>query len=130
MNVRKVNILEKVILMNRSWLFVLIAAVIEVFWVSGLKYANNYLEWTLTIIAIVTSFCLLTYASRGIPVGTLYATFTGVGTAGTVLAEMLVFGEPFNIYKIILIATLLSGVIGLKLLTSTKNTTQPEVKGE
>jgi paired small multidrug resistance pump len=115
--------------MNRNWLFVLVAAVIEVFWVSGLKHANNYWEWTLTIIAIATSFCLLTYASKGIPVGTLYAVFTGMGTAGTVSAEMLVFGEPFNIYKIILIATLLSGVVGLKLLSGTKNRIQPEVSG-
>jgi paired small multidrug resistance pump len=115
--------------MNRNWLFVLLAGVLEVFWVSGLKHANNYLEWGLTIVAIVISFCLLTYASRSLPIGTLYAVFAGIGTAGTVVVEMLVFGEPFNIYKILFIVTLLSGVIGLKVLSGNKDTTEFEVKG-
>jgi len=118
-----------VIILNRNWLFVLIAGVLEIFWVSGLKHADNSLEWIVTITAIATSFCLLTYASKSLPVGTLYAVFTGIGTAGTVLAEMVVFGEPFNMYKIIFIATLLSGVVGLKILSSSKETTEMEVKG-
>ena len=61
--------------------------------------------------------------------GTLYAVFTGIGTAGTVLAEMLVFGEPFNILKLLFIATLLCGVVGLKVLSSTKESSEIEVKG-
>ena len=116
--------------MNRNWLFVLIAGVLEIFWVSGLKHANDYLEWGITIFAIALSFTLLTYASKSLPVGTLYAVFTGIGTAGTVLAEMLVFGEPFNIYKIFFIGTLLCGVVGLKVLSGTKDKTHIEVKGE
>lgn len=115
--------------MNRNWLFVLIAGVLEVFWVSGLKHANNLLEWGVTIGAIAISFCLLTIASKSLPVGTLYAVFTGIGTAGTVLAEMLVFGEPFKVLKIMFIATLLCGVIGLKILSDTKDAKEIEVKG-
>ena len=47
--------------------------------------------------------------------------FTGLGTVGTVLAEIILFNEPINVYKILLIGTLLIGVIGLKLLTSDNN---------
>lgn len=115
--------------MSRNWLFVLFAGVLEVFWVSGLKHANNYLEWGLTIVGIVISFCLITYASKSLPIGTVYAVFAGIGTAGTVVAEMVVFGEPFNIYKVMFIATLLCGVIGLKVLSGNKDTTILEVKG-
>ncbi|MNC82780.1 Multidrug resistance protein YkkC [compost metagenome] len=45
----------------------------------------------------------------------MYAVFTGLGTAGTVLAEMLLFDEPVRVVKLLLIAMLLAGVLGLKL---------------
>lgn len=104
--------------MNKSWMKVYAAAVFEVMWVAGLKHADNGWEWALTVIAIVISFYGLITASAKLPVGTVYAVFTGLGTAGTTVAEMLVFGEPFKPLKLVLIAVLLGGVIGLKLITA------------
>lgn len=105
--------------MNRSWLYVLIGACFEVLWVMGLKHADDVLTWTGTIIAIALSFGLLIRAiALKIPVGTAYAVFTGLGTTGTVLVEMLLFGEEFSLTKILLIALLLTGVIGLKMVTT------------
>ncbi|PAD30212.1 DMT family transporter [Paenibacillus sp. 7523-1] len=103
--------------MNRNWLYVFIGGIIEIIWVSGLKHASNLWEWALTAAAIIISFALIIAASKRLPVGTVYAVFTGIGTAGTVLAEMLLFGEPFRLAKILLIGLLLCGVIGLKLVT-------------
>ncbi len=107
--------------MNRYWLYILSAGVLEVAWVSGLKYSNTFIEWGATILAIIASFAVLILASKNLPVGTVYAVFTGLGTVGTVLAEIILFKEPVNVYKILLIGTLLIGVIGLKLLTSDNN---------
>lgn len=104
--------------MNRHWLYVILGGVVEVLWVSGLKHSTNILEWILTIAAIAVSFYLIIDASKLLPVGTVYAVFTGLGTAGTVLTEMLVFGEPFSWLKTLLILVLLAGVIGLKLITA------------
>jgi paired small multidrug resistance pump len=59
-------------------------------------------------------------AGRKLPVGTVYAVFVGMGTAGTVLSEILFFGESFKLSKTLLIFLLLSGVIGLKLVTDDK----------
>ena len=106
--------------MNKDWVKVFIAAFFEVFWVIGLKHADSGLEWSGTIVAIVVSFYLMIMAGKNLPVGTVYAVFVGMGTAGTVIAEMLIFGEPFDLAKIAMIAILLSGVIGLKLLTDDK----------
>lgn len=103
--------------MNRHWLAVILGGVVEVLWVSGLKHSNNALEWILTAIAIIASFLLIIDASNHLPVGTVYAVFTGLGTAGTVIAEMLFFNEPFRWSKTLLILVLLAGVIGLKLVT-------------
>ncbi|HEY2494619.1 MAG TPA: multidrug efflux SMR transporter [Paenibacillus sp.] len=111
--------------MNRHWLYVFIGGIVEVFWVSGLKHADTILEWILTVITIALSFGLIIAASKRLPIGTVYAVFTGLGTGGTVLAEMLLFGEPFRLSKVLLIALLLVGVIGLKMVTD--NNEQQEV---
>lgn len=103
--------------MNRYWMLVFIAGFFEVLWVTGLKYASNWLSWTGTAIAIILSFAILMRSINKLPVGTVYAVFTGMGTAGTVLVEMVVYGEPFRWMKIFLMVLLLSGVVGLKLVT-------------
>lgn len=104
-----------------NWFKVFIAAFFEVFWVIGLKHANDFWTWTGTIISIIVSFYLMVMAGKKLPVGTVYAVFVGMGTAGTVLSEMLFFGEPFKMSKIILVLILLCGVVGLKLVTKDKD---------
>lgn len=111
--------------MNRHWIMVLAAGLMEVVWVSGLKHANSVIEWAGTIAAIIISFVVLIYATRYLPVGTVYAVFTGLGTMGTVIAEMVFFGEPFRIIKLVLVVVLLVGVVGLKLVTE-ENSTEGE----
>jgi len=59
-------------------------------------------------------------AGRDLDVGTVYAVFVGLGTAGTVLSDIVLFGAPFNIEKIALIGLLLSGVISLKMVSHQK----------
>ncbi|MGX6443515.1 DMT family transporter [Neobacillus sp. K501] len=103
--------------MNANWMNVLVAALFEVLWVSGLKHADDFWTWAGTIISIIISFYGIIMASRKLPVGTVYAVFVGLGTAGTVMSEILFFGEPFKMSKILLIVLLLAGVIGLKLVT-------------
>lgn len=101
-----------------TWLQVVIAAVFEVGWVVGLKHATTPFEWIATIVCIIVSFYLMIHAGSKLPVGTVYAVFVGLGTAGTVLIDMLMFGEPVQFNKLGLIAVLLIGVIGLKLVSN------------
>jgi paired small multidrug resistance pump len=110
--------------LNKEWLKVLIAAFFEVFWVIGLKHADDIWTWIGTAISISISFSVLIMAGKKLPVGTVYAVFVGLGTAGTVISEILFFGEPFRIEKLLLILLLLTGVVGLKILTN-----QPDEEG-
>lgn len=103
--------------MNKDWIKVFIAAFFEIFWVIGLKHADDFWTWTGTVIAIIVSFYLMIMAGKKLPVGTVYAVFVGLGTAGTVFSDIVFFGEPFKIAKVILILVLLGGVVGLKLVT-------------
>lgn len=103
--------------MNITWVKVVVAAFFEVFWVIGLKHADDFWTWTGTVITIIVSFYLMIMAGKKLPVGTVYAVFVGLGTAGTVFSDIVFFGEPFKVTKIILILVLLAGVVGLKLVT-------------
>ncbi|KZZ84026.1 MULTISPECIES: multidrug efflux SMR transporter [Bacillaceae] len=103
--------------MNRYWIYVILASVFEVGWVIGLKHAYDLLTWIATIIAITVSFTVMIVASSKLPVGTVYAVFVGLGSAGTILADILFFAQPVDPVKLLLIGILLAGVIGLKMVT-------------
>jgi len=106
--------------MNKIWISVVIAAFWEVCWVIGLKHADSVLEWGGTLIAIIISFYLMVMAGRDLAAGTVYAVFVGLGTVGTVLAEIILFDAPVSSAKLALITLLLSGVINLKMLSNEK----------
>lgn len=114
---RIVNRFLEGILMNRNWTLVIIAGLIEILWVMGLKHSTNLISWAGTIFLIYLSFVVVIKATQKVPVATAYAVFTGIGTAGTVVVDMVIFGEVFSWTKVLLILLLLSGVIGLKLVT-------------
>jgi len=103
--------------MNRSWYLLMLAVPFEVMWVAGFKHADDLITWAGTVAAVLISFYLVITASAKLPVGTVYAVFTGLGTAGTVLAEMFLFDEPVTLIKLLLIALLLTGVLGLKMVS-------------
>lgn len=102
---------------NRYWLLVVLAGAFEVGWVIGLKHAHSLFTWGLTFVAIFLSFYLLIQAMKNLPASTAYAVFTGLGTVGTVLLGIMLFNEPANVMKLILIGTLLGGILGLKAVT-------------
>ena len=62
-----------------AWFYVLCAAIVEVFWVIGLRYASTALEWIGTVIAIIFSFYFIIKSCEKLPSGTVYAVFTGSG---------------------------------------------------
>ena len=106
--------------MTKYWILVFIAGLIEIGWAMGLKYANTLPLWIGVIALIVLSFYVLIIATEKLPVSTVYAVFTGIGTAGTVIVETVLFNEPFSLTKVGFIALLLVGVIGLKMLSGEK----------
>jgi quaternary ammonium compound-resistance protein SugE len=103
-----------------AWLFLLIAGLLEIGWAVGLKYTEGFTRFwpsLLTIMMMVLSFASLGVALRTLPLGTAYAVWTGIGTAGTVLFGILLFGEPVEPLRLLCILLIISGVFGLRLLS-------------
>jgi len=100
-----------------SWLYVLFAAIVEVFWVIGLKYSETVLEWLGTGVAIVFSFYFIIKACEHLPAGTVYAVFTGSGAAAIAIIDFTIFGADFAYSKALLIGLIILGVVGIKITT-------------
>jgi quaternary ammonium compound-resistance protein SugE len=104
-----------------AWIVLFIAGLLEVVWALLLKQSENFTKPMPTIgflVALVMSMFLLSQALKTLPVGTAYAVWTGVGAAGTAIVGMIWLGEPRDVLKLVSLALLVCGIIGLR-LTST-----------
>jgi quaternary ammonium compound-resistance protein SugE len=63
------------------------------------------------------SLVLLGIAMKSLPLGTAYAVWVGVGAIGTAILGIVLLGEPANAGRIISLALIVAGIIGLKLAT-------------
>ncbi|MDI3305635.1 MAG: quaternary ammonium compound efflux SMR transporter SugE [Acetobacteraceae bacterium] len=101
-----------------GWLYLLLAGLSEVGWAVGLKYTQGFtrlLPSLATAASMALSLGLLGLALRSLPLGTAYAVWTGIGTIGTVVAGMILFGEPATALRLGCIGLILAGIAGLKL---------------
>ena len=100
------------------WVVLVLAGLFEVGFVLCMKLSDGFSnkKYTLlTIIAASFSFFLLSQALKGIPIGTGYAVWTGIGAAGSVLMGMCLFKEQKGRKKIFFLTCIIMGVVGLKL---------------
>ena len=103
-----------------AWLFLFAAGMCEMLWPLGFKYTHGFRDhWPivgLTFAVMLASFGLMSLATtRGIPVGTAYAVWTGLGATGTVVLGMTLFGEPRDVARLCCLTLIIAGVVGLKL---------------
>jgi quaternary ammonium compound-resistance protein SugE len=101
-----------------AWGLLLTASVVEIGWAIGLKYTEGFTRLVPSILVamgIVISFILVARAARDIPIGTAYGVFVGIGTGGTGLLGMLLFGESANLPRLLSLVAIILGVVGLKL---------------
>ncbi|WP_310621382.1 quaternary ammonium compound efflux SMR transporter SugE [Flexibacterium corallicola] len=103
-----------------AWLVLFIAGLFEIAWAVGLKYTEGFTKLgpsAVTLISMVISIVLLGYALKTLPLGTAYAIWTGIGTVGTVIVGMALFGESTDVLRIVCILLILCGIVGLKFLS-------------
>ena len=107
-----------------GWALVFVAGCLEIVWPIGIKQAQEVTGsarwgWAAgTMFALVLSFALLTLAVSkrfGLPIGTAYAVWTGIGAAGAAAVGILLFHEPADRWRLLFLAMVILGVAGLKL---------------
>ena len=107
-----------------NWLILIVAGLCEVGFTFCLGRAKlvSGTEWWLWIggfvIFSVASMVLLAKATETLPIGTAYPVWTGIGAVGTVLVGILFFNEPATFWRLFFITTLITSVIGLKMISA------------
>jgi quaternary ammonium compound-resistance protein SugE len=103
-----------------AWLVLAAAGLLEIGWAIGLKYTEGFTRLVpsvLTLAAMAGSIILLGLALKTLPIGTAYAVWTGIGAVGTALLGIILFDEPATAARLASIGLIVSGIVGLKLVT-------------
>jgi quaternary ammonium compound-resistance protein SugE len=106
-----------------AWLALILAGIIEIGWAIGLKHTDGFTRlWpsVLTLAAIAVSVYLLSIAAKSLPIGTAYAVWVGIGAAGTAVLGMYLFGETRDAARILCLALIVAGAIGLKVVEAVR----------
>lgn len=103
-----------------SWIILVIAGLLEVVWAIGLKYTHGFTRLVpsvITVTAMIVSVVMLSWAMKNLPTGTAYAVWTGIGAVGAAITGILLLGESANPARLLSLALIVAGIIGLKLST-------------
>ena len=103
-----------------GWIYLLGAGLLEIGWAIGLKYTQGFtrpVPTVLTVASMAVSLGLLGLALKTLPLGTAYAIWTGIGTVGTVILGIVLFGEAATAFRLACVGLILAGIVGLKLAT-------------
>ncbi|GAA4226758.1 quaternary ammonium compound-resistance protein SugE [Streptosporangium album] len=101
-----------------AWVVIIVAGLFEVAMAYALKMSHGFsvpLPSVAFAVSAVLSFGLLAMGLKSLEVGTAYAVWTGIGAVGTASLGMLFLGDDVSFLKIVSIALILAGVVGLNL---------------
>jgi quaternary ammonium compound-resistance protein SugE len=101
-----------------SWLVLVLSGVLEAVWATAPGRTDGFTRLAPTAVfaaALALSMAGLAYAMRGLPVGTAYAVWVGIGATLTAGYAMWTGEEPVSVVRVLLLAGIVGCVVGLKL---------------
>lgn len=105
--------------MERGWAIIFIAGMMEVVWATAMGYSDGFTIWyydIITVVFLIVSMYLLERALRtGIPVGTAYAVWTGIGAVGTIAVSVALGNESLTLLRVFFVVLIIAGITGLQL---------------
>jgi len=106
----------------QQWIFLSVAIVSEVIATSALKASEGFTRlWpsAIVIVGYATAFFLLSLTLKTIPVGVVYAIWSGAGIALITLISWAFLGQSLDLPAIIGMMLIVVGVIILNLFSNT-----------
>ncbi|WP_394620555.1 DMT family transporter [Lentzea sp. JNUCC 0626] len=102
------------------WVVLIASGVLEAVWATALAASKGFRRpWPVVVFAVsmTASVVGLAWAMRGIPVGTAYAVWVGVGAVLTVLVAVLRREEKLDVKRALVLTALVGCVVGLKVVS-------------
>ena len=107
------------------WAVLFVAGLFEVVWAVAMDYSEGFTVWYYDIVVVlflIGSMVLLAKAlNLGIPVGTAYAVWTGIGAVGTITVSVALGNETLTILKTLFVMMIILGIVGLQVTSSKTN---------
>ena len=103
-----------------AWLYLFLAGLFEIGFTTFLKLSDGFSRLWPTVFFLLfalASFWLLNKALQGVPLGTAYAVWTGIGAFGTAIAGIIMFADPVTFWRLFFLALLIGSIIGLKVVS-------------
>lgn len=101
-----------------AWIVLVFAGLFEVVWAYSMKLSDGFRQLTpsmITLLFMLLSFVLLSYAMRTLPLGTAYTVWTGIGAIGSFLVGIFLLGEPVSAMRMLAAVLIISGLVLMKL---------------
>ncbi|MER6347969.1 DMT family transporter [Streptomyces sp. NPDC001595] len=96
-----------------SWLLLVAAGLIEIAWSQSIKPTAGFTRLVPTLVCVAlaaVSVYLLSLAMKGLPVGTAYAVFTGIGAVGAIALGIAVHKDPVTVGRLVALGLIVGGV--------------------
>ncbi|MCU4581703.1 multidrug efflux SMR transporter [Acinetobacter gyllenbergii] len=107
-----------------NWIILFIAIAAEVIATSALKSSEGFTKPVASIVVVVgyvIAFYCLSLTLKTIPVGIAYAIWSGVGIVLITTVAWFVFDQKLDVWGIVGIVLIMSGVLILNLLSKTSS---------
>ena len=104
-----------------GWTYLLLAGFCEIIYAAVMPRTDGFTRLGPTafcLLFISISMYLLALATRTVPLGTAYAVWVGIGATGTAIYGMVALGEDRSVLRMLCFVLILSGIVGLKLLSA------------
>lgn len=102
--------------MDISWTLLVVSGLMEPCWVYTLERSNSFKNpvWTIaTALIVIVNLWMLSQAMLVIGTGVAYAIWAGIGAVCTFLLGVLVYKDPLSIKRVLFIASIIVGIVGL-----------------
>ena len=101
-----------------AWILLFVAGLLEIVWAYAMKLSEGFTRpgaTTITLIAMIASFGLLSMAMKTLPLGTAYTVWTGIGAVGAFVLGIAVLGEPTHVARVLAAALIVAGIVLMRL---------------
>lgn len=103
-----------------AWVVLILSGMFEAVWAIALDRSEGFSKLGPSLVflgALIVSMGGLAYAMRELPVGSSYAVWVGIGAVIAVIYSFTAGLEPVSLGKILFVAMIVGGVIGLQVLS-------------
>lgn len=100
------------------WILLFIAGIFEVVWAYSMKLSEGFskpIPSLVTLVMMIASFGLLSFAMRSIPLGTAYTIWTGIGAIGAFIVGIVALGEQLSFMRVCAAVLIVCGIVLMKM---------------